>query len=188
MALLLNPPYTHIFAPVHPGPKCHIECSVDRRRRRGLSQLAFATRQLQKNLVVWNAFLSSFIFNWVSGWNEQICQVHYLKANESKQDKSFSNFYYLAVLVFCCYFLTTLPQNSPDIVLYNFDCIIVTQFCSDKFIIRAQMSFLFSNSCVIGRHICKNLINVIYTGHNALPIASTLLSVQEIVWPSLERT
>ena len=163
MALLLNPPFKHMDTHIcscssrtqmaqfewSAGIKMPhiqvIEFSVDRRRRRGLSELAFATRQLQKNLVVWNAFLSSFIFNWVSGWNEQICQVHYLKANESKQDKSFSNFYYLAVLVFCCYFLTTLPQNSPDIVLYNFDCIIVTQFCSDKFIIRAQMSFLFSN-------------------------------------------
>ena len=41
-------------------------------------ELAIATRQLQKNLIVWNAFwvidLSSLIFDLVSGQNKQSCK------------------------------------------------------------------------------------------------------------------
>ena len=48
------------------------------------SQLAFATRQLQKNLVVWNAFwvkIQLLLFSIVSGWNKQTCQDHYFIYN-----------------------------------------------------------------------------------------------------------
>ena len=61
------------------------------------SQLACATRQLQKNLLVWNAFWIRFVFFYfqsVSGWNKQTCldqekySWHYLRNTACWKKKS----------------------------------------------------------------------------------------------------